>query len=150
MAGTSPVMTSGERPSHDQLDISPLVNAVERLREGLERHRREPDDEQLRDGLIQRFEFTYELSHRMLRRYLRQVAASPDAFGQMPFQDTIRSANEQGLLRGDWPAWRLYRDMRARTSHTYAAAVAKQVVDCIPGFLAEATHLRDQLRQRLG
>ena len=50
------------------LDISPLVNAVARLREGLERHRREPQDEQLRDGLIQRFEFTYELSHRMLWR----------------------------------------------------------------------------------
>jgi nucleotidyltransferase substrate binding protein (TIGR01987 family) len=125
------------------------VNAVERLREGLERHRREPDDDQLRDGLIQRFEFTYELSHRMLRRYLRQVAASPGTFNQMPFQDMIRSGNEQGLLRGEWPAWRLYRDMRARTSHTYAAAVAKQVVDCIPDFLAEATHLRDQLQQRL-
>ena len=143
-------MTNGEDPDRDQLDISPLVNAVERLREGLERHRREPDDDQLRDGLIQRFEFTYELSHRMLRRYLRQVAASPDAVDQMPFQDMIRTGNEQGLLRGDWPAWRLYRDMRARTSHTYAAAVAKQVVNCIPDFLSEATHLCDQLRQRLG
>jgi hypothetical protein len=84
-----------------------------------------------------------------LRRYLRQVAASPDAISQMPFQDMIRSGNEQGLLRGDWPAWRLYRDLRARTSHTYAAAVAMQVVNCIPDFLAEAAHLRDQLRQRM-
>jgi nucleotidyltransferase substrate binding protein (TIGR01987 family) len=150
MAGTSPAVTYGQKPDRDQLDISPLVNAVERLTEGLERHRREPDDDQLRDGLIQRFEFTYELSHRMLRRYLRQVAASPDAVSQMPFQDMIRSGNEQGLLRGDWPAWRLYRDMRAKTSHTYAAAIAKQVVECIPDFLAEALHLRDQLRQRLG
>jgi nucleotidyltransferase substrate binding protein (TIGR01987 family) len=143
-------MTKSEKSTGDHLDISPLVNAVEPLREGLERHRREPDDDQLRDGLIQRFEFTYELSHRMLRRYLRQVAASPDAFNQMPFQDMIRSGSEQGLLRGDWPAWRLYRDMCARTSHIYATAVAKQVVDCIPDFLAEATHLRDQFRQRLG
>jgi len=132
------------------LDIGSFVRVVAQLTEGLDRHHKEPNDEQLRDGLIQRFEFTYELSHRMLRRYLRQVAASPDAFNQMPFQDMIRSGSEQGLLRGDWPAWRLYRDMRARTSHTYAAAIAKQVVDCIPGFLAEATHLRDQLRQRLG
>ena len=84
-----------------------------------------------------------------MRRYLRQVAASPDAISQMPFQDMIRSGNEQGLLRGDWPAWRLYRDLRARTSHTYAAAVAMQVVNCIPDFLAEAAHLRDQLRQRM-
>jgi nucleotidyltransferase substrate binding protein (TIGR01987 family) len=131
------------------LDISPLVNAVARLREGLERHRREPQDEQLRDGLIQRFEFTYELGHRMLRRYLRMVAPSPDEYGQMPFQDLIRTANEQGLLRGDWPAWRRYRDMRARTSHTYAAAVAAQVAAGIPDFLAEATHLLGQLQQRL-
>jgi hypothetical protein len=35
---------------------------VRRLREGLARYRREPTDEQLRDGLIQRFEFTYALS----------------------------------------------------------------------------------------
>lgn len=131
------------------LDISPLVQAVARLAEGLERHRREPQDEQLRDGLIQRFEFTYEISHRMLRRYLRMVAASPGAFDQMPFQDLIRAGNEQGLLRGDWPTWRRYRDMRARTSHTYAAAVAAQVAAGIPDFLAEANHLRDQLQQRL-
>ena len=45
----------------DRIDISPLVNAVERLREGLDRHRREPADEQLRDGLIQRFEFDLAL-----------------------------------------------------------------------------------------
>src|SRR5580693_9906249 len=99
------------------LDIGPFVNAVARLQEGLDRHRREPNDEQLRDGLIQRFEYTYELSHRMLRRYLRLIAPSPDIYGQVPFQDLIRTGNEQGLLRGDWPAWRRYRDMRARTSH---------------------------------
>lgn len=117
--------------------------------EGLARHRREPADDQLRDGLIQRFEFTYELAHRMLRRYLRQVSASPEAFDQMTFADLIRTANEQGLLLGDWPAWRRYRDMRARTSHTYAAAVGAQVVSGIPEFLAEAMHLRDQLQRRL-
>jgi nucleotidyltransferase substrate binding protein (TIGR01987 family) len=100
------------------LEISPLVNAVARLREGLERHRREPHDEQLRDGLIQRFQFTYELSRRLLRRYLRMVAASPDSYDQMPFQDLLRTGNERGLLRSDWPAWRRYRDMRASTSHT--------------------------------
>src|SRR6266702_2212243 len=108
-----------------QLDISPFVNAVARLSEGLERHRREPRDEQLRDGFIQRFEFTYEFSHRMLRRYLRMIAPSPDAYGQMPFQDLIRTGNEHGLLRSNWPTWRGYRDLRARTSHTYAASVAE-------------------------
>lgn len=132
------------------LDVGPLASAVGRLREGYERHRLEPEDEQLRDGLIQRFEFTYELAHKMLRRYLRMVSATPDEFDQMPFQDLIRTGNEQNLLLGDWPKWRHYRDLRARTSHTYAAKVAIEVVEGIPEFLAEADYLRDTLVRRLG
>lgn len=54
-----------------KLDTTSFGNAVQRLREGLARYRREATDEQIRDGLIQRFEFTYELSHKLLRRYLR-------------------------------------------------------------------------------
>jgi nucleotidyltransferase substrate binding protein (TIGR01987 family) len=126
-----------------------LVNAIDRLREGLARHQSEPADEQLRDGLIQRFEFTYELCHRVLRRFIRQSAASPEEVDRMAFQDLIRTANQQGLLLGDWPAWHRYRDLRARTSHTYRAETAEQVAAAIPAFLAEAEHLRDQLQARL-
>jgi nucleotidyltransferase substrate binding protein (TIGR01987 family) len=101
-----------------KLDTSSLGNAVRRLREGLARCEREPAVEQLRDGLLQRFEFTYELSHNMLRRYLMETAASPDDVERMPFADLVRTANAQGLLRGDWPVWRRFREMRGRTSHT--------------------------------
>jgi nucleotidyltransferase substrate binding protein (TIGR01987 family) len=131
------------------LDLTPLINAIGRLSEGLARHRRDPADEQLRDGLIQRFEFTYELSHRVLRRFLRQISASPEEVDRMAFQDLIRTANQQGLLLGDWPAWHRFRDLRAKTSHTYHADTAQEVAAAIPDFLAEAEHLRDALRQRL-
>jgi nucleotidyltransferase substrate binding protein (TIGR01987 family) len=101
------------------LDVTPFANAVQRLREGLQRCEHEPKDEQIRDGLIQRFEFTYELSHKMLKRYVKQTAASPAEIDRMSFADLIRTGNAQGLLRSDWPAWRRFREMRARTSHTY-------------------------------
>jgi nucleotidyltransferase substrate binding protein (TIGR01987 family) len=130
-------------------DATPLSNAVLRLREGLDRHHREPMDEQLRDGLIQRFEFTYELSHRMLRRYLKETAASPDEVERMPFADLIRTGTAQGLLRGGWPDWRQFREMRARTSHTYDAGAAALVVAAIPAFLEEAEHLCAELQRRL-
>jgi nucleotidyltransferase substrate binding protein (TIGR01987 family) len=132
-----------------KLDTTSLGNAVGRLREGLARYDREPKDEQIRDGLIQRFEFTYELTHKMLRRYLKESAASPDEIEQMPFADLVRTGNAQGLLRGDWPAWRRFREMRARTSHTYDAKVASQVASAIPAFLEEAEHLYDELQRRL-
>ncbi len=132
-----------------RLDIRSLEKAVDRLREGFDRYQRDITDTQIRDGLIQRFEFTYELGHKMLKRYLEATAASPEQYDTMPFPDLIRSANEQGLLLGDWPRWRAYREMRAKTSHTYDEEVALAVVAGIPDFLREAVHLRDQLRARL-
>jgi nucleotidyltransferase substrate binding protein (TIGR01987 family) len=132
-----------------KLDTTSLGNAVQRLREGLARYEREPADEQLRDGLIQRFEFTYELSHKMLRRYLKEIAASPDEIERMPFADLIRVANAQGLLRSDWPFWRRFHELRARTSHTYDSEAAAQVAAEIPAFLREAEHVYAELPRRL-
>jgi nucleotidyltransferase substrate binding protein (TIGR01987 family) len=130
---------------NDGLDLTPLERAVTRLREGLERYEQDVTDDQIRDGLIQRFEFTYEISHKMLKRFLETTSANPAEFDAMTFQDLIRSGNERGLLRKDWPAWRNYRDMRGRTSHTYAEQVALQVVAGIPDFLEEASFLLDRL-----
>lgn len=130
------------------LDLTPLENAVARLREGLARTAVEPADTQLRDGLIQRFEFTYELSHKMLKRHLEQSAANPQAYDAADFQYLVRSANEQGLLRSDWPVWRRFRELRGKTSHTYDEAVAKDVAAEIPAFLEEATHLLNALQAR--
>ena len=67
----------------------------------------------------------------------------------MPFQDLIRTANQQGLLLGDWTAWHRYRDSRARSSHAFRASIAKEVADSIPAFLAKSEHLTDELRRRL-
>lgn len=132
-----------------KLDISALEKAVERLQEGLLRYQQDISDTQIRDGLVQRFEFTYELSHKLLKRYLESVSASPATLDSLPFADLIRTASEQGLLSGDWPAWRGYREMRGKTSHAYDEQVAIAVVTGIPDFLAEALFLRDQLRLRL-
>jgi len=131
------------------LDIRSFEKAVDRLREGFDRYQRDTTDTQIRDGLIQRFEFTYELSHKMLKRYLEATSASPAQYDAMPFQDLIRSGNEQGLLLGDWPRWRTFRETRSRTSHTYDEEVARVVVAGIPDFLEEAVYLREQLRARL-
>lgn len=131
------------------LDISSLTNAIARLKEGLAAYEADTGNSLIRDGYIQRFEFTYELSHKMLKRYLEETSASPAQFDEMSFQDLIRSANEQSLLLSDWGNWRGYRTMRSKTSHTYDEEVAKEVVVGIPDFLKEAEYLHDQMKQRL-
>lgn len=130
------------------LDLSALAKAINRLDEGIARYQADTSDTQIRGGLIQRFEITYEISHKMLKRYLEMASATPEQFDGMPFQDVIRSGNEQGLLLSDWPRWRTFRDMRSKTSHTYDEAKALEVVAEIPAFLQEARFLCDQLKAR--
>ena len=127
------------------LDFSPLANAVARLDEGLARYLGDMSDAQIRDGLIQRFEFTYDLSHKMLRRALELAAANPEEIDRMSFPTLIRTGSEQGLLQGDWTVWRAYREMRNITSHTYDETKAQQVASAIPGFLDEARELLRRL-----
>ena len=131
------------------LDIRSLENAVLRLAEGLTRYKQDTSDLQIRDGLIQRFEFTYDLCWKMLKRYLEMESALTDNFDTMNLADLIRIGSEHGLLAGDWPVWRQYRALRNMTSHTYDEAKALDVVAHIPAFLADAVFLRDQLRRRL-
>jgi len=132
----------------DKLNLAPLENAVSRLTEGLARYEKDITDTQIRDGLIQRFEFSYEISHKMLKRHLEAVSPTPEQFDAMAFADLIRSASEQGLLLGDWSAWKIYREMRSKTSHTYDEEIAIEVVQSIPAFLEEARHLLKQLQER--
>lgn len=104
------------RTMNDKLHLDPLKNAVRRLAEGLARYETDTTDTQIRDGLIQRFKFSYEICHKMLKRQLEAVSPTPEFFDIMAFADLIRSGNEQGLLLGDWPTWRNYREMRSKTS----------------------------------
>ncbi|MDO5650898.1 MAG: nucleotidyltransferase substrate binding protein [Moraxella sp.] len=135
--------------THDNIIITPLVRAIGRLSEGLARYRLDVSDEQIRDGLIQRFEFTYELSHKTLKRYLQSTSPSPQEFDGMAFAQLIRMANKQGLLKGDWTDWQAYREARNLTSHTYHEATALKVVAMIPKFLAESEYLVERLQVRL-
>jgi hypothetical protein len=66
----------------------------------------------------------------------------------MSFAELIRSGNAQGLLRAEWLAWRHFRDISTRTTHTYDAETAAAVVAEIPSFLEEVEHLCAELRKR--
>jgi len=54
----------------NKLDLSTLHKALERLDEGYQRYLLDLRDLQIRDGLILRYEFTDEISHKMLKRHL--------------------------------------------------------------------------------
>ena len=136
------------------LDFTPLGNAIAQLEKSLmyansAAARADPGlREQLRNSVIQCFEFTYELSWKMLKRYLEETEASPTEIDISTFQNLIRLGNERALLRSDWRQWKTYRQARTDSSHTYDAAKAEAVFAVAPDFLVEARHLLDALTRR--
>lgn len=133
------------------IDYSPLASAISQLEKSLtfaasDMAKNNGDlFEQFRNSVIQCFEFTYELSHKMLKRYLEETAANPEAIDLSTFQNLIRIANEQGLLRSDWTVWRDYRHARSNSSHTYDGNKAEAVYLIAADFLQEAKYLYRQL-----
>jgi nucleotidyltransferase substrate binding protein (TIGR01987 family) len=126
------------------LDFSPLSQGIAQLEKSLG-YANSPVAmadpglrEQLRNSVIQCFEFTYELSWKMLKRHLEATEASPAALDLATFQSLIRLGNERGLLRSDWNNWRTYRQARTDSSHTYDVAKAEAVFAIAPDFLQEA------------
>ena len=133
----------------DKPDIMPFERAIERLREGLAIYQANTTDTLMRDGLLRRFDFSYNVGCKALKRYLKYAAASSDHIDLMGFPNLIRTANEQALLLGDWPRWRGFRDTLRKRNYFFDDEVANEAAACVPLFLEEAIYLRDRLRERL-
>lgn len=136
------------------LDLSSLENAITQLSEALSLYGSEfaRDNHHLKKHLraatIQAFEFTYEISLKMLRRHMALDADSPAEINLMSFSSLIREACRKNLVRSDIVAWRRYRANRAITSHTYSEDKAQAVFAGVPDFLDEARYLLDHLQER--
>ena len=137
-----------------RLYLTPLDDAIAQLEEALEYYgsdlaSRDPALKlHLRAAAIQAFEFTYELSFKMIKRHLEQVSENPSRFDEMSFSAIMREAFRRGLVRSELSAWKEYRKLRGTTSHTYDGAKAQVVFEGVPAFLREARYLRDQLQRR--
>ncbi len=130
------------------IDFSPLAKAVSQLQNAIEEQALEPDRILLRAGLIQTFEYTFELSHKMIRRYLMETEPSPDAVAELTFEGLIRRADELGLVQSPVAIWKDFRQARTDTSHTYNEEKALKVVTRIRPFAEEAAFLSKRLQEK--
>lgn len=131
------------------IDLSPLERALGQFQIAIDALAAAPGDALIRDAVIQRFEFTYELSIKMLRRYLRIVAISEDEVNDLTFRDLIRRASELKLIPGDVAAWVGFRQARTDTVHTYNESRAIEVAGATTKFAAEARALLSALKERV-
>jgi nucleotidyltransferase substrate binding protein (TIGR01987 family) len=129
------------------LDLSSLEKALNSLKRGLVRSISAPEDEELRDACIQRFEYSFELSWKMLKRQLEEEVANPAEVDSYSFKQLFRVGGERGLV-DDVAVWFDYREKRNLTSHVYDEEKARQVYDVISRFAESAAALLTRLQER--
>ncbi len=98
--------------------IKQFESALTRFREVMTA----PKNDIVRDSAIQRFEFTLDLSWKMIKAFLEEkkgvVCASP--------KECFREAYRQGLIEYS-DEWIKFVDMRNETVHTYKEKVAEKI-----------------------
>ena len=130
-----------------KLDLTSWQRALASLERAIARSTAAPGDEELRDAVIQRFEYSYELSWKMLKRHLEQVVPDPGAVDQWSFQALMREAAERGLIPAVEP-WIEYRHQRNMPANAYEEHKAKQVYESSRVFITDARALLAEVERR--
>lgn len=98
----------------------------------------------IRDSVIQRFEYTYELAWKTAKRFLAfKAGMDEDVVAQI-----FRRCAEIGLI-DDTAQWLAFHRARNLTTHTYNTATADAVYREARAFCAEAEKLLQRMKERL-
>lgn len=122
--------------------LSPLQKALFSLQAALA----QPKNEFVRDAAIQRFEYTYELSWKMLKRHLDESEGAT-AVDPLSRKDLFRLGGERGIVE-NVEAWLAYHRARNETSNTYDENKAEQVYAVARQFAGDAEKLLRELEWR--
>ena len=136
------------------LDLSSLKEAMSSLEKAInvtcpEKKMDGLDNDQkdtLRAGVIQNFEFTYELCWKFMKRWLENNMGSVYVDG-VPRRELFRLAAEHQLIE-NIDQWMVYHDERNETAHTYDKNKAQEVFEAAKSFLKDAKICLKNLESR--
>lgn len=121
-----------------EISLSRLLKALDSLRRGY----KDKPSELERDGLIQRFEYTLELSWKTSKKILQFNGIETDT----P-KNVIREMAQLGWI-DNAEAWLDYIDKRNQTSHIYNEEVAVAIFSVIKNFISDAEELYQVLEAK--
>ena len=96
-------------------------------------------------GVIQHFEFTYEICRVLIERWLRENHGREIRSASR--KDVYRIAGERELIDGV-ERWFRYHEERNRSSHRYDEELLSMLNDTVPQFVKDAMALLETLKKR--
>jgi len=137
-----------------KLDLSSLRKAVESLEKTIKVSENklliagldEDTKDAIRAGVIQNFEFTYELCWKFMRRWIKENADVEEAEYPRTRKELFRMAARFSLIKEPL-TWFSYGDARNLTSHTYDEDKAETVYETAVDFIEDAKYLLERLQE---
>lgn len=102
--------------------------------------------EVVRAGVIQNFEFTFEVSWKFMMRWLEENV-TPHITQGITKRELFRLAAEHCLI-DDVEKWIDFSKARNKTSHVYSLPASSEVYQAAIAFLPHAKYLLKQLEER--
>lgn len=119
-------------------------NALNRLNDGIMKF--DQTNDLLRDGLIQRFEFTFELAWKALKA----IFEVEGLIGLNSPKTVLREAFSAGLIEKD-ELWLAMLSDRNTTAHIYNEQLAIEICNkIIKEYVCELDQLKEQIKMRMG
>jgi len=137
------------------LDTDHLKRCIGTLETSLAFYRKaEPnsiDQEVFRNAIVKGYELAQETAFKLIKRTLKDYGHGSKKLDATPVKDLLRLAATHGLMTvEEVERWFAYRDNRNSTAHDYGEGFAKETLELLPGFIADAQTLEAALRARFG
>ncbi len=100
----------------------------------------------IKSGVVQHFEFTYELCWKYMKRILNEIAGTYLVEG-LSRKELFRMAAEYKLIDDPIP-WFAYHAARNITSHTYNQSIADEVAGLALPLYNDSLKLLEQLKKK--
>ncbi|MEW6012320.1 MAG: nucleotidyltransferase substrate binding protein [Elusimicrobiales bacterium] len=100
----------------------------------------------IKAGVIQNFEFTYELSWKFIQRYLKENINKEIVEG-LSGRELFKYAKEKKLIE-DIDLWLTFHQARNETSHTYDQEKSEEIIKIAKIFLPESKKLLSILKSK--
>lgn len=134
---------------NNKLNLTNIKNAIMTLEEAINYYNTdvEPTIKNMyADSCIQRFEYTYELAWKIMKKYLKLFFNKTEQ--ELTIKNIFRFMQGYGLIN-DWTKWVEYNEARNNTSHEYNLNKAQFVLTILQSFLEDVKNFIFCLEQAI-
>ena len=131
------------------IDLSNLKSALKTLKSSmdtLDENRSCGFADTLEDSCIKRFEYTLEISRKLMKRVLKKIYGKTEE--ELTVNNVFRFMQGYKFIP-NWENWREYYEKRNNTAHEYNLEKSRKLIEIIPDFINDTEILVKNLEEKL-